>query len=40
MRYVVFHPEWGVPDSIKVQELLPQLRPQQGYGQGRSDFDF
>jgi L,D-transpeptidase YcbB len=39
MRYVVFHPEWGVPDSIKVQELLPKLRPQQGYGQGPTDID-
>jgi L,D-transpeptidase YcbB len=39
MRYVVFHPEWGVPDSIKVQEILPQLRPRQGYGQGPSDLD-
>jgi murein L,D-transpeptidase YcbB/YkuD len=27
MRYVVFGPEWGVPDSIKVKELLPYLRP-------------
>jgi murein L,D-transpeptidase YcbB/YkuD len=26
MRYVVFGPEWGVPDSIKVKELLPKLR--------------
>jgi L,D-transpeptidase YcbB len=30
MRYVVFHPEWGVPDSIKVKELLPYLRPSSG----------
>jgi murein L,D-transpeptidase YcbB/YkuD len=27
MRYVIFGPEWGVPDSIKVNELLPYLRP-------------
>jgi murein L,D-transpeptidase YcbB/YkuD len=27
MRYVIFGPEWGVPDSIKVKELLPYLRP-------------
>jgi murein L,D-transpeptidase YcbB/YkuD len=27
MRNIVFGPEWGVPDSIKVKELLPYLRP-------------
>ncbi len=27
MRYVIFGPEWGVPDSIKVKEILPYLRP-------------
>jgi L,D-transpeptidase YcbB len=27
MRYVVFHPEWGVPDSIKLKEIAPYLRP-------------
>ncbi|HRD78183.1 MAG TPA: L,D-transpeptidase family protein, partial [Hyphomicrobiaceae bacterium] len=26
MEFVVFHPEWGVPDSIKVKELWPSLR--------------
>lgn len=26
MLYVIFHPEWGVPDSIKVKEILPHLR--------------
>jgi murein L,D-transpeptidase YcbB/YkuD len=30
MRYIVFHPEWGVPDSIKVKELAPYLRPSSG----------
>jgi murein L,D-transpeptidase YcbB/YkuD len=25
MRTIVFHPEWGVPDSIKVKELAPYL---------------
>ncbi|HJZ44290.1 MAG TPA: L,D-transpeptidase family protein [Hyphomicrobiaceae bacterium] len=32
MRYVIFHPEWGVPDSIKVKEILPYLRPSSGGG--------
>ncbi len=27
MRYVIFGPEWGVPDSIKIKEILPYLRP-------------
>jgi murein L,D-transpeptidase YcbB/YkuD len=27
MKHVIFGPEWGVPDSIKVKELLPYLRP-------------
>jgi murein L,D-transpeptidase YcbB/YkuD len=27
MRYVIFGPEWGVPDSIKTKEILPFLRP-------------
>jgi murein L,D-transpeptidase YcbB/YkuD len=25
MRFVVFHPDWGVPGTIKVQDLLPSL---------------
>jgi murein L,D-transpeptidase YcbB/YkuD len=25
MRTIVFHPEWGVPDSIKLKELAPYL---------------
>ena len=27
MKYIVFNPEWGVPDSIKLKEILPYLRP-------------
>jgi len=34
MRYVIFGPEWGVPDSIKVKELLPYLRPAADSGGG------
>ena len=26
MQIIVFHPEWGVPDGIKVNELAPLLR--------------
>lgn len=26
MEFVIFHPEWGVPDGIKVKELLPRLK--------------
>ena len=26
MKEVIFHPDWGVPDSIKVNELAPYLR--------------
>jgi L,D-transpeptidase YcbB len=26
MQFVIFHPEWGVPDSIKLKELWPSLR--------------
>jgi murein L,D-transpeptidase YcbB/YkuD len=39
MKYVIFHPEWGVPDSIKVKEILPYLRPTGGgfFGFGGTD---
>lgn len=26
MQFVIFHPDWGVPDSIKIKEILPYLR--------------
>jgi murein L,D-transpeptidase YcbB/YkuD len=26
MSHVIFHPEWGVPESIKIRDLLPRLR--------------
>ena len=26
MRYIVFQPEWGVPDGIKLKEIAPYLR--------------
>jgi murein L,D-transpeptidase YcbB/YkuD len=26
MKFVVFHPDWGVPGTIKVQDLLPALQ--------------
>src|SRR5262249_23279960 len=39
MRFIVFHPEWNVPDSIKAQEILPHLVPRQGYGQVPSDTE-
>ncbi|MBN9267141.1 MAG: hypothetical protein BGN89_04075 [Alphaproteobacteria bacterium 64-6] len=26
MQFVVFHPDWGVPGTIKVQDLLPALQ--------------
>jgi L,D-transpeptidase YcbB len=32
MRFVVFHPEWNVPDSIKVKELAPYLSSGGGGG--------
>ncbi|MGQ0456225.1 MAG: L,D-transpeptidase family protein [Hyphomicrobium sp.] len=32
LEKVVFNPEWGVPDGIKVKELLPRLRRASGSG--------
>ncbi len=26
MQFIVFHPEWGVPDGIKINEIAPKLR--------------
>ena len=38
MEFVIFHPEWGVPDGIKVKELLPRLkRASADYGGGFFD---
>ena len=42
MQFIIFHPDWGVPDSIKVKEILPYLRrPAQdsffGFGGGGAD---
>jgi murein L,D-transpeptidase YcbB/YkuD len=25
MQFIIFHPEWGVPDSIKMNEIAPKL---------------
>lgn len=43
MQFVIFHPEWGVPDSIKVKEIWPSLRRKTqdddffGFGGGGAD---
>ncbi len=34
MQFIVFHPEWGVPDGIKENEILPRLRRAGGGGDG------
>ncbi len=33
MQFIIFHPEWGVPDGIKVNEIAPKLR-RAGGGDG------
>jgi murein L,D-transpeptidase YcbB/YkuD len=39
MKYIVFQPEWGVPESIKEKEILPYLRPTSDYfGYGQTDI--
>ncbi len=37
MEFVIFHPDWGVPDGIKVKELLPRLKRASGDGGGFFD---
>ncbi len=34
MQFIVFNPEWGVPDGIKVNEIAPRLRSAGGGGGG------
>src|SRR5262249_25611252 len=31
MQFVIFHPSWGVPPGMKVNELAPQLRGSGGW---------
>jgi murein L,D-transpeptidase YcbB/YkuD len=38
MQFIVFHPEWNVPDGIKVGELAPKLRAAAGGGGGGESF--
>jgi L,D-transpeptidase YcbB len=39
MQFVIFHPEWGVPDSIKLKELWPALRRSAPGGDDFFGFD-
>lgn len=39
MEFVIFRPEWGVPDGIKVKELLPRLKRASGQYGGGGFFD-
>jgi L,D-transpeptidase YcbB len=38
MEFVIFHPEWGVPDGIKVKELLPRLKRASAQYSGAGGF--
>jgi murein L,D-transpeptidase YcbB/YkuD len=38
MRFVIFNPEWGVPEGIKVNEIAPRLRSSGGGGGGLFGF--
>jgi L,D-transpeptidase YcbB len=38
MEFVIFHPEWGVPDGIKVKELLPRLKRASAQYSGPAGF--
>ncbi len=38
MKYVIFHPTWGVPEGIKTNEIAPQLRRYSGGGGGGNWF--
>ena len=38
MKYVIFHPTWGVPEGIKTNEIAPQLRRYTGGGGGNWFF--
>jgi L,D-transpeptidase YcbB len=39
MQFVIFHPEWGVPDSIKLKEIWPSLRRSAPSGDDFFGFD-
>jgi L,D-transpeptidase YcbB len=36
MRFIIFHPSWGVPPGMKMQELWPELRSTGGWLFGTS----
>lgn len=38
MRFVIFHPSWGVPSGIKTNELAPMLRRASQNSMGLFDF--